>query len=162
MGTGVRVGPWIVITVLFVGVQLVPYGRDHRNPPPTGAPPWDSPRTEELARRACGDCHSYETHWPWYASLAPISWRVQSHVDEGRQHLNFSAYDKPQRHAHEAADMVEEGEMPPWDYLLMHREAKLTPEEKRDLVKGLAATFVRQDGGDGRDGRRRDDEDSDD
>lgn len=153
--------PWVVITALFVAVQLVPYGRDHRNPPATGAPPWDSPRTQELAMRACGDCHSQETKWPWYASLAPVSWRIQSHVDEGREHLNFSAYDRPQRHAHEAAEIVEDGEMPPWDYKLMHPEARLSPEETAELVKGLAATFVRQErpaGG----GRRAADEDSDD
>jgi mono/diheme cytochrome c family protein len=153
MGTGVYVAPWIVITALFVGIQLVPYGRDHRNPPATGAVAWDSPRTKELAMRACANCHSYETQWPWYASLAPISWRVQNHVDEGREHLNFSTYDQPQRHAHEAAEMVEEGEMPPWDYLLMHPEAKLSPEEKKELVKGLAATFVRQERPDGGPGR---------
>ena len=69
-----RVGGWVTLAALVVLPQLVPYGRDHRNPPITGTPTWDSPRTAELARRACFDCHSHETRWPWYSSLAPLSW----------------------------------------------------------------------------------------
>jgi len=122
-------------------IQLVPYGRAHSNPPTTGQPSWDSPETERLARRACFDCHSHETGWPWYASIAPISWRVQSHVDEGRSKLNFSAFDRPQEEAHEAAEAVRNGEMPLWDYVLMHPESRLSAEEKQRLVSGLRATF---------------------
>jgi mono/diheme cytochrome c family protein len=129
-------------------VQLVPYGRAHTNPPVTQEPAWDSPRTRELAQRACFDCHSNETAWPAYASVAPFSWIVQDHVDEGRSVLNFSEFDRPQDEAEEAAEVVLEGEMPLWDYALMHPSARLSPEETRALADGLAATL----GGEGGDG----------
>ncbi len=129
------------VLAVLVLVQLVPYGRAHTNPPVTGEPVWDSPRTEELARRACFACHSNLTEWPWYSSVAPISWRIQEHVDEGRSKLNFSAMDRPQGEADEAAEAVREGEMPPWDYLLGHPEARLDASEKAELIAGLAATF---------------------
>lgn len=125
----------------FLLAQAVPYGRDHTNPPIEAEPPWDSPRTRDLARRACFDCHSHETVWPWYSHIAPLSWRLWHHVEEGREHFNVSAWNRPQRHAKDAAHETEEGEMPLWDYLLLHPEARLTPEETADLVRGLDATF---------------------
>jgi hypothetical protein len=57
----------------FLAIQLVPYGRDHTNPPGTGEPSWDTPATRALAKQACFDCHSNETEWPAYASVAPVS-----------------------------------------------------------------------------------------
>jgi hypothetical protein len=71
--------------ILLVGIQVIPYGRSHTNPPVTGEPAWDSPKTRELAVRACYDCHSNQTVWPWYSHIAPISWLVQQDVDEGRR-----------------------------------------------------------------------------
>ncbi len=129
------------LLIVFVGIQLIPRGRDHTNPPITGSPDWDSPRTEELARRACFDCHSHETKWPWYASIAPLSWKIQEHVEEGRSELNFSTFDKPQRHAHEAAEMVEEGEMPLKEYRYLHPESRLSADDKEALIQGLLVTF---------------------
>ncbi|MBE7491151.1 MAG: heme-binding domain-containing protein [Planctomycetes bacterium] len=120
--------------------QVVPYGRNHTNPPVTGEPSWDSPATRELAKRACFDCHSNETAWPWYSHVAPISWLVQRDVDEGRRKLNFSQWDKPQKEADEAANAVREGEMPLWIYLPTHPEARLTDAEKQALINGLEAT----------------------
>jgi mono/diheme cytochrome c family protein len=145
---------------LLLVIQLVPYGRDHRTPPTTGLVQWDSPRTEELAQRACADCHSNDTNWPWYASVAPISWRIQAHVVEGREKLNFSTFDKPQEEAHESAETVEKGEMPPWDYMLAHPEARLSPAEKQELIAGLALTFGREEAdGEGRGEHARHDDD---
>ena len=154
-----RVVTWIAIIAggpLLVA-QAVPYGRDHVNPPVTGEPSWDSPRTRELAKRACFDCHSNETRWPWYASVAPLSWRVQSHVDEGREHLDFSTFDRSTGEAEEAVEVLQEGEMPLWDYVLAHPEARLTVDEREELVQGLRATL-----GAGRSEGRRHREDDDD
>lgn len=131
----------ITLAGLFALFQLVPYGRAHTNPPVTGTPSWDSPRTEELAKRACFDCHSHDTKWPWYSAIAPVSWRIQKHVDEGRAKFNVSAMDRPQEEAGEAGETVQKGEMPPFDYLLAHPEARLSAAEKRDLINGLVATF---------------------
>jgi hypothetical protein len=130
----------LVLAVLFVLIQLVPYGRAHENPPVRQEPKWDSPATRALAKRACFDCHSNETTWPWYAWVAPMSWLVQHDVDEGREHMNFSEWDEEQKHADEAPEMVEEGEMPLWYYLPAHPEAKLTAGEKAQLIRGLEAT----------------------
>lgn len=129
------------IAVGFLGIQLVPYGRDHANPPVRQEPAWDSPQTRALAERACFDCHSNQTAWPVYASIAPFSWIVQDHVDEGREALNFSEWDRPQAEAEEAAEEILEGEMPLWDYALMHPSARLSPAETRALADGLAATL---------------------
>jgi len=134
-----RVGP--VAVALLALSQFVPYGRDHENPPITGEPAWDSPETRALVKRVCFDCHSNETRWPWYASVAPMSWLVQHDVDEAREHLNFSEWDKPQRHADEAAEEVEEGEMPLWFYLPLHSDARLSDEEQAALIAGLKKTL---------------------
>jgi mono/diheme cytochrome c family protein len=72
------------LLVLVAAAQLVPYGRDHDNPPVAAEPTWDTPTTRELARRACFDCHSNETQWPWYSNIAPLSWLIQRDVEEGR------------------------------------------------------------------------------
>lgn len=125
----------------FLVVQLIPYGRDHSNPPVTGEPPWDSPDTRAAARRACFDCHSNETEWPVYASVAPVSWLVQRDVTEGRAALNFSEWPRPQEEATKAAEEVREGEMPPPAYALVHAHARLSAAERDRLAQGLAATL---------------------
>src|SRR5690242_16317240 len=82
---------------LLVVAQLVPYGHDHTNPRTVAEPAWDSPATRALADRACFDCHSNQTRWPWYSHVAPTSWLVQHHVDEGREVLNFSTWNRTYR-----------------------------------------------------------------
>ena len=126
----------------FLLIQAVPYGREHSNPPVTGTPPWDSPRTKQLFDQACANCHSHQTIWPWYSHIAPVSWLTQNDVDDGRHHLNVSTWGaKPQKHATDAADEVREGEMPPWFYLPTHAEARLSDGEKKELADGLVRTF---------------------
>ena len=140
---------WASIGLIGVvlALQVVPYGRGHTNPSGRVEPPWDVPRTRALAARACFDCHSNETVWPWYSHVAPISWLVQRDVDEGRRKLNFSAWDRPQKEARESAKTVRKGEMPLWLYPLIQRAARLTAEERQALIAGLEAT-VGAKGGD--------------
>lgn len=126
----------------LVAVQLVPYGRDHTNPPVTGEPAWDSPETRALASRACFDCHSNETEWPIYSHVAPVSWLVQHDVEEARAALNFSEWTRPQKEADEAPEEVREGEMPLLAYRLIHAHARLTPAERDRLADGLARTLA--------------------
>jgi hypothetical protein len=137
----VLLGAAAILIVGMLAIQLVPYGRDHTNPPVTGEPAWDSPATRDLAVIACFDCHSNETKWPWYANIAPISWRLQRHVDEGRAKLNFSEWGTREQEAGELVEVVREGEMPPWDYLLLHPEARLSDADKQALIEGLGSTF---------------------
>ena len=131
--------------LLLVGLvalaQAVPYGRSHRNPPVLQEPRWDSPQTRALAVRACFDCHSNETKWRWYSKIAPVSWLIQSDVDSGRGTLNFSEWNRPQE-AGDASEAVRGGGMPPWYYVIMHANAKLSASEKDALARGLQATFA--------------------
>jgi hypothetical protein len=127
---------------LFVLLQVVPFGRMPSNPPVTGEPAWNSPRTRALAVRACFDCHSNETEEPWYANVAPISWAVSDHVESGRSKLNFSEFDTEQEDADKAADTTEDGDMPPGYYTRfgLHSSAKLSDAELTELIAGLRAT----------------------
>ncbi|HEX2047212.1 MAG TPA: heme-binding domain-containing protein [Acidimicrobiales bacterium] len=130
---------------LFVAVQLVPYGRDHTNPPVTRDAPWSSAEGRGIAVAACYDCHSNETRWPWYSHVAPMSWLVQDDVDEGRDELNFSEWDRGQ----DVDDLVEsvvDASMPPRPYLLLHPSARLSEAEKAALLGALEALEAGDDG----------------
>lgn len=129
------------LAVLLVLVQLLPYGRAHTNPPVLATPTWDSPQTQALFERACADCHSNQTVWPWYSNVAPISWLVQRDVDEGRAKLNVSEWGRGEQEAGEIREVVYSGEMPPRVYLLTHPEARLSAQEKAALVEGLSASL---------------------
>ncbi|MBN1316565.1 MAG: heme-binding domain-containing protein [Anaerolineales bacterium] len=130
----------LAMIVLFGLIQLVPYRRDHTNPPVRQEPAWNSPRTRELASRACFDCHSNETEWPWYSSIAPVSWLVQRDVDTGRKNLNFSEWDVFWQSGGELSEVVLEREMPPFFFLPLHPEARLSAAERNELSSGLRAT----------------------
>jgi Haem-binding domain len=126
------------LVVLFLLIQLVPFGRNHTNPPVVSEPKWDSPATRALAQRACFDCHSNETVWPWYSNVAPVSWLVASDVQDGRRRMNFSEWNRGfQPSIGEISGIIQEGEMPPAQYLLMHPQARLTDTEKQSLINGL-------------------------
>ena len=125
----------------IVLMQIVPYGRTHTNPPIRKEPAWDSPRTRELAVRACFNCHSNETRWPWYANVAPLSWVVEFDVNVARSVINFSEWDRPYDLAVSSGLSVRTGNMPTVKYRMAHPEADLTPEETRDLARGLDLTL---------------------
>ena len=135
----------IAALVLGAGLQLVPYGREHANPAVAREPAWDSPRTRELFFRACKDCHSHETEWPWYSFVAPASWLVEYDVAEARSHFDVSDWGRAHNEGDEAAKMVREGEMPLWYYLVAHPDARLSESEREELVAGLVATFGDED-----------------
>jgi cytochrome c551/c552 len=129
----------LIVCGLFVLIQFVPYGRDHTNPPVTQEPAWNAPEARALAAMACFDCHSNETRWPWYSMIAPASWLIYSDVSEGRSVLNFSDWNRVQKDAGDAAKEVLSGDMPPWYYLPMHPQARLTQDERETLARGLTA-----------------------
>jgi len=128
----------LAAVILFGLIQLVPYGKDHTNPPVVNEPQWDSPATRDLVKRACFDCHSNETVWPWYSNVAPVSWLVARDVQEGRSKLNFSRWGQGrQQSLDEIIEVIQNNEMPPAIYLLQHPEARLTADEKQALITGL-------------------------
>jgi cytochrome c551/c552 len=139
-----KIFKWVLLAAVLI--QLIPFGRTHMNPPETKEPAWNSPETRDLMHRACFDCHSNETVWPWYSNIAPVSWLVQRDVNGGRSHLNFSEWNLPQKHAKDVAEQVKEGEMPLWFYLPMHPAAKLTAAEKQALIDGVEKSLGPQSG----------------
>jgi hypothetical protein len=128
--------------VIFLLIQLIPYGRDHNNPAVVAEPAWNSPATRDLAKRACFDCHSNETVWPWYSNIAPVSWLVYHDVQEGRNRMNFSEWNANfHPNTNELTGIIQEGEMPPVQYLLLHPDAKLSAADKQALIDGLQKTI---------------------
>jgi hypothetical protein len=133
------------IVILFILIQFIPYGHDHINPPPKAEPNWNSPETRALAVRACFDCHSDLTVWPWYSNVAPMSWLIQRDVDRGRRRLDFTQWTTTSaRGAREAASQIQRGEMPQWYYVLIHPSANLSAQEKTALEQGLSASLAQR------------------
>ena len=139
-----------LIVLVFLLLQLIPVSALQTNPPVVREPQWDSPTTRSLAQRACFDCHSNETAWPWYARVAPMSWAITFDTLRGRRALNFSEWgvaptggegegrEGGRREGPGGADRtIANGSMPPWYYVLLHPEANLSAAEKQQLVRGL-------------------------
>ena len=126
----------IGLGIALVAIQFIPVERS--NPPVTGLV--DAPEdVMTTLRRSCWNCHSNETEWPWYAYVAPVSWRVSQHVWMAREHVNFTEWDSYDAEEldeafEEIAEEIEKGGMPLRDYLLLHREPKLTTTDRERLV----------------------------
>src|SRR3990172_10477480 len=121
----------LALAPALVLAQLVPVSRTN---PPVEQEVDAPPDARAVLERSCYDCHSHATRWPWYAWVAPVSWLVAHDVSEAREHLNFSTwgrYDAEERgeNLEEIAEMLEEGEMPPWFYLPLHPHARLSDAE---------------------------------
>jgi hypothetical protein len=118
-----------------VAIQLVPIDRSL---PPVESEIPAPPEVRAILERSCYDCHSYETAWPWYGYVAPVSWLLAYDVREGRKHLNFSAWGRytPKKQAkrrEEIPEEVDEGNMPLWYYLPLHPEARLDDVDREML-----------------------------
>ncbi len=132
----------LVVVLLVIGIisQVIV----EKKPPVLAEPVWDSPETAALVQRACADCHSNTTAWPWYTYIPPTSLLVAHDVQEGRQKLNFSEWVPGRKQdTREVGDVIRKGEMPPAIYTLMHPTAKLTPEEQTQLIDGLQKSLQR-------------------
>jgi hypothetical protein len=135
---------WILLglLLLLVVIQFVPI--DRVNPPVEAEVPAPV-HVRVILRRACYDCHSNETVWPWYSHVAPLSWLLVRDVQEGRAELNFSTWNQhsTQRQAkklQESRKEVQEGDMPPWYYLPVHRHARLSVEDRAALRNWTLST----------------------
>lgn len=120
---------------LFLAIQLVPV--DRSNPPVEAEVP-ATPEARSVLKRACYDCHSNEVVWPWYAHVAPVSWLVARDVVEGREAVNYSAWNRLSAEDRrelldESWEEVEEDEMPLWFYLPLHPDAKLSQADRAVL-----------------------------
>lgn len=124
------------IVALLVILQFIPV--EMSNPPVTSEMPVNS-EVKTVLKRACYDCHSNETVWPWYSKIAPVSFLVAYDVNDGRKHLNFSTWGeyKAKKKNHKLEELVEEVEsdaMPMDAYVFMHPETALSAEEKAMLI----------------------------
>jgi hypothetical protein len=119
----------VALVIVLAGAQLV---RPARTNPAADAPlAIGDPAVEAVLRRACFDCHSNETRWPWYSAVAPSSWLVVRDVNKGRDEMNFSSWKDPKGELRaEICEKVREGEMPMKIYLPLHAEARLTEQDK--------------------------------
>lgn len=93
----------------------------------------------KILKKSCYDCHSYETKWSIYSDIAPLSFGVVSHVNDGRQALNFSTYKNidqeiKDKRFQRAVVLIKNERMPVSNYLAFHEEARMTPEEKKILI----------------------------
>jgi len=132
----------ILVLMAFVLIQFIPV---HMSNPST-SPSKDflhiyQPPSEitDMMRNACYDCHSNATQFPWYSNVAPVSWLLESHIDEARAHINFSEWGGyPEKTANlkleGMAVEVKNGEMPLTSYTWMHSKAKLTDAQRTRLA----------------------------
>jgi len=131
----------LTLAVLFVLAQVI---RPARTNPPVDASrtiqthTQMTPEVNAILNRSCRDCHSNETVWPWYSNVAPVSWLLVSHVNEGRHHLSLSEWGSNTQSAadkklREMCDQVRKGEMPMSSYVLGHRDAALSDADKDAL-----------------------------
>jgi len=133
----------IVLVIAFIALQFIP----NKMPKNAEAGKDDLIATSVLPsaistilRTSCYDCHSNQTSYPWYSKVAPASWLLAKDVREGRDELNFSewgSYNKRKQigKLRKIKEEVTSGEMPNKNYLIIHRRAKLSPEQKDDLAK---------------------------
>ncbi|MGP8199267.1 MAG: heme-binding domain-containing protein [Limisphaerales bacterium] len=135
-----RIGVLAVVAVIALQLTNPP-----RQSPPvlqrhdvlaTNAPP---PAVAALLKNSCYDCHSFETKWPWYSRIAPVSWYVARDVNAARASLNFSEWPhdddrRARKRWRRIADEVQNGEMPPPSYSWMHRQARLDARQRAELA----------------------------
>jgi Haem-binding domain len=125
----------LAFCVALIAIQFVPVNRTN---PPVQGDFRGSAEVVSVLRRACYDCHSNETVWPWYSRVAPLSWVIAHDVNEGRAALNFSTWSQlsPEKQAEaikESWEEIAEGKMPTWYYVALHPEARLSASDKSVL-----------------------------
>ncbi len=125
------------VFILLILIQFIPV--DRSNPPVTQEIHIPG-NLKPIIKRSCYDCHSNETRWPWYAYIAPVSILITQHVQEGREEANFSEWDKYDLKKkldilEDIEEKVREDKMPLRSYLWVHRDARLTPQEKEDIIR---------------------------
>jgi hypothetical protein len=130
------------VIILFIGIQFIRI--DKSLPPVNQADDFmtvinPNEKIKNILKTACYDCHSDEIVYPWYSNIAPISWWVKDHINNGKKHLNFSIFGTypPKRANHkleECFEMLENNEMPLPSYTWMHPEAKLSNDDREMLI----------------------------
>jgi cytochrome c553 len=129
----------IFLILVFVGIQFVPMNVPADLPVKEGDALEAPENVQAILERSCFDCHSSHTKFPWYSNIAPVSWFTKDHVKEGREHLNFSTWnsyedEKKLKYLEKLPKAIKE-KMPMSSYLIMHKEAKLSEEDKKAIAE---------------------------
>ena len=138
-------GVMLGVMGLLIAIQAI---RPARTNPPVdeartlGAAVAVPPAVDTIIARSCDDCHSDRTRWPWYSNVAPASWFVANHVEEGRRHMNFSEWLRPgiadpmqytRQKFYSVCERVQDRDMPLFSYVLLHPRARLSPADVQAL-----------------------------
>ncbi len=137
---------FLFLLIVFVGIQFIPTTRNQNNEVletdffETFAVPND---VKNLLKNSCYDCHSNNTNYPWYHNIQPVGWFLENHIKEGKKELNFSefgGYSKRRQKSKLKAikSQIEKNEMPLSSYIFIHRDTKLSENDKKLIYKWLA------------------------
>lgn len=137
----------LILVVLFIGIQFIRPAKNLSSAVPVNgiANVYSTPEeVSNILKKACRDCHSNNTVYPWYAEVQPVAWWLNDHINEGKRELNldeFATYSigRQYKKLEECIDQVKEGEMPLWSYTLIHTTAKLTDAEKQTFINWCQA-----------------------
>jgi cytochrome c551/c552 len=132
----------LIVVIVLLGIQFIRPAKNQSRDPLTSdisnvyAVPQD---VSVILKKACNDCHSNNTVYPWYAEVQPVGWWLSNHIQEGKDELNFNEFaayrvGKQYKKLEEVINEVKDGDMPIWSYALIHRNAKLTQDEKQMLI----------------------------
>jgi hypothetical protein len=144
---------WVVI-ILVVSFVLIQFIRPARTNPPINpsqsieASLQLSPQAAAIFNRSCNDCHSNKTVWPWYTNVAPVSWFLANHVNDGRRAMNLSEWggydkDKQSRRLRGMCEQVQAGEMPLSTYTPLHPGSKLSGDDVKTICDWANAEHAR-------------------
>jgi hypothetical protein len=138
----------LVLIGIVLLIQIIPVNRTN---PKVTSEIAAGPQVRDILKRSCYDCHSFASAWPWYSYVAPVSWLIVGHVNEGRSKLNFSTWDKhdvnkQQRMLEEIGDEIKNDDMPLSSYLLLHKKAKLSETDKAIINRWLAGLSMIEKG----------------
>jgi hypothetical protein len=128
----------------FPSCKQTDEAREHQS-----AEPFHTPKVGEKLQRACADCHSNQTNWPWYSHIAPLSWWIQNHVRQGQREFNFSDWEtyssaQRRRELESICGLTSMGRMPPASYTLMHPQAKLSVQDKKAICSWANSELERE------------------
>lgn len=139
----------VVLVLVLVAIQFVKVEKNNAATPQVELFIADTQPNKEIKailEAKCYDCHSNKTSYPWYSEIAPVSFWINHHVEEGKEHLDFSNWSsynaKKKKHKlHEVKEEVEENEMPLKTYKMLHGD--LTPDEKKQLITWVKETIAK-------------------
>lgn len=127
--------------VIFLLIQLIPFGHTRTNPPVVSEPQWRSPQARALVKEHCFQCHSNETEWTWYSNIAPGSWLIAYDVIDGRKKFNFSDWQKKPGELDEMIENINSAAMPPIQYWLFHPSSRMNAQQKQELISALESSI---------------------